>query len=128
MDNDMLRSLSCKYNLAHKISSNVQAKLLPPFRAIIVDTFKECLIEKGIIASAAPEIAEHMEQLKEKPYYSCIIPDSDGQLFHLVNYFPHYDDSKAYSGRASINTLQEIPSHPDGALNAKIPIYWVVSL
>jgi len=102
MDNDMLRSLFSKYNLAHKISSNVQAKLLPPFRAIIVDTFKECLIEKDIIASAAQEIAEHMEQLKKKPYYSRIIPNSDGQLFHLVNYFPHYDDY--YTG--ILSTLQ----------------------
>ena len=125
----MLRSLSSVYNLAHKISSNAQAllvaKRLPPFRAIVVGTFKDCLIEKGNIASATQEIAEHMQQLEKKPYYSQIIPDSEGQLFHLVNNFPHYEASgHTLENQASVNSLREILSHPDGALNAKIPIGW----
>ena len=125
----MLRSLSSVYNLAHKVSSNAQALLvasrLPPFRAVIVGTFKDCLIEKGNIASATQEIAEHMQQLEKKPYYSQIIPDSEGQLFHLVNNFPHYEASgHNLENQASVNSLREILSHPDGALNAKIPIGW----
>ena len=125
----MLRSLSSVYNLAHKVSSNAQALLvasrLPPFRAVIVGTFKDCLIEKGNIASATQEIAEHMQQLEKKPYYSQIIPDSEGQLFHLVTNFPHYEASgHILENQASVNSLREILSHPDGALNAKIPIGW----
>ena len=125
----MLRSLSSVYNLAHKVSSNAQALLetnrLPPFRAVIVGTFKDCLIEKGNIASATQEIAEHMQLLEKKPYYSQIIPDSEGQLFHLVNNFPHYEASgHTLENQASVNSLREILSHPDGALKAKIPIGW----
>ena len=125
----MLRSLSSVYNLAHKVSSNAQAllvaKRLPPFRAVVVGTFKDCLIEKGNIASATQEIAEHMQQLEKKPYYSQIIPDSEGQLFHLVTNFPRYEASgHTLENQASVNSLREILSHPDGALNAKIPIGW----
>ena len=125
----MLRSLSSVYNLAHKVSSNAQAllgaKRLPPFRAVVVGTFKDCLIEKGNIASATQEIAEHMQQLQKKPYYSQIIPDSEGQLFHLVTNFPRYEASgHTLENQASVNGLRDILSHPDGALNAKIPIGW----
>ena len=60
-----------------------------------------------------------------KPYYSSLIPNSDGQLFHLVNNLPHQEASERTPGeQASINNLREVLSHPAGALNAKIPIGW----
>ena len=125
----MLRSLSSVYNLAYKVSSDARALLvdnrLPQFRGIIVGTFKDCLMKMGNIATATEEIAAHIQQLSKKPYYSNIIPDSDGQLFHLVNNFPHPEASeRTPEDRGSVNTLREILSHPDGALKAKIPIGW----
>ena len=66
-----------------------------------------------------------IKQLENKPYYSSLIPNSDGQLFHLVNNMPHQEASERTPGeQASINKLREVLSHPAGALNAKIPIGW----
>ena len=123
----MLQSLSSMYNLAYKESSDVRAldNRLPPFRAVIVGTFKDHLMKTGNIITATKKIADHIKQLKKKPYYSHVIPDSDGQLFHLVNNFLHHEASEHTPGeQASIDTLREVLSHPDGALNAKIPIGW----
>ena len=123
----MLQSLSSMYNLAYKESSDVRAldNRLPPFRAVIVGTFKDHLMKTGNIITATKKIADHIKQLKKKPYYSHVIPNSDGQLFHLVNNFLHHEASEHTPGeQASIDTLREVLSHPDGALNAKIPIGW----
>ena len=66
-----------------------------------------------------------IKQFKNKPYYSSLIPNSDGQLFHLVNNLPHQKVSeRTLREQASINKLREVLSHPSGALNAKIPIGW----
>ena len=125
----MLRSLSSVYTLVHKVSSDVRALLvdnrLPPLRTVIVGTFADELKQMGNIATATKEIGKQIKQLENKPYYSSLIPNLDGQLFHLVNNLPHRKASKRTPGeQASINNLREVLSHPDGALNAKIPIGW----
>ena len=125
----MLRSLSSAYTLVHKVSGDVQALLvdnrLPPLRTVIVGTFADQLEQMGNIATATEEIGRQIKQLKNKPYYSSLISNSDGQQFHLVNNLPHQEASERTPGeQASINNLREVLSHSDGALNAKIPIGW----
>ena len=125
----MLRSLSSAYTLVHKVSGDVQALLvdnrLPPLRTVIVGTFADQLEQMGNIATATEEIGRQIKQLKNKPYYSSLISNSDGQKFHLVNNLPHQEASERTPGeQASINNLREVLSHPAGALNAKIPIGW----
>ena len=125
----LLRSLSSVYTLVQKVSSDVRALLvdyrLPPFRAAIVGTFKDRLVQMGNIRTATKRIAEHIDQLENKPYYSSIIPNSDGELFHLVNNLPHHEASaRTPEEQASVDYLREALSHPDGALKVKIPIGW----
>ena len=125
----MLRSLSSVYTLVHKVSGDVRALLvdnrLPPLRTVIVGTFADQLEQMGNFATATEEIDRQIKQLENKPYYSSLIPNSDGQLFHLVNNLPHQEVSERTPGeQASINNLREVLSHPAGALNAKIPIGW----
>ena len=125
----LLRSLSSVYTLVHKVSTDVRALLvdnhLPSFRAVLVGTFKDHLVQMGNITTATKRIAEHIEQLEKKPYYSSIIPNSDGELFHLVNNLPHHEASaRTPEEQASVDYLREVLSHPDGALKAKIPIGW----
>ena len=125
----MLRSLSSVYTLMHKVSSDVRALLvdncLPPLCTVLVGTFADQLEQMGNIATATEEIGMQIKQLENKPYYSSLIPNSDGQLFHLVNNFPLQEASEhTPREKASINNLREVLSHPDGALNAKIPIGW----
>ena len=125
----MLRSLSSVYTLVHKVSGDVRALLvdnrLPPLRTVIVGTFADQLEQMGDITTATEEIDRQIKQLENKPYYSSLIPNSDGQLFHLVNNLPHQEASERTPGeQASINNLREVLSHPAGALNAKIPIGW----
>ena len=98
---------------------------LPPLRTVLVGTFADQLEQMGTIATATEEIGRQIKQLENKPYYSSLIPNSDGQLFHLVNNLPRQEASERTPGeQASINNLREVLSHPDGALNAKIPIGW----
>ena len=125
----MLRSLSSVYTLVHKVSGDVRALLvdnhLPPLRTVIVGTFADQLEQMGNIATATEEIGRQINQLENKPYYSSLIPNSDGQLFHLVNNLPHQEAAERTPGeQASINNLREVLSHPSGALNAKIHIGW----
>ena len=125
----LLLSLSSVYTLVHKVSTDVRALLvdnhLPSFRAVLVGTFKDHLVQMGNITTATKRITEHIEQLEKKPYYSSIIPNSDGELFHLVNNLPHHEASaRSPEEQASVDYLREVLSHPDGALKAKIPIGW----
>ena len=125
----MLRSLSSVYTLVHKVSGDVQALLvdnrLPPLRTILVGTFADHLEQMGSIATATEEISMQIKQLENKPYYSSLIPNSDGQLFHLVNNLPRQEASeRTLREQTSINNLRGVLSHPSGALNAKIPIGW----
>ena len=125
----MLRSLSSVYTLVHKVSGDVRALLvdnrLPPLRTVIVGTFADQLEQMGNIAAATEEIGMQIKQLENKPYYSSLIPNSDGQLFHLVNNLPCQEVSeRTLREQATINNLHEVLSHPAGALNAKIPIGW----
>ena len=125
----LLRSLSSVYTLVQKVSTDVRALLvdnhLPPFRAAIVGTFKDRLVQMGNITTATKRIADHIQQLEKKPYYSNIIPNLDGELFHLVNNLPHHEASaRTPEEQASVDNLREVLSHPDGALKAKIPIGW----
>ena len=125
----LLRSLSSAYTLVHNVSSDVRALLvdnrLPPLRTVIVGTFADQLEQMGNIATATEEICRQINQLQNKPYYSSLIPTSDGQLFHLVNNLPRQEASERTPGeQASINNLREVLSQPAGALNAKIPIGW----
>ena len=125
----MLRSLSSVYTLVHKVSGDVRALLvdnrLPPLRTVLVGTFADQLEQMGNIATATEEIGMQINQLENKPYYSSLIPNLDGQLFHLVNNLPHQEVSeRTLREQASINKLREVLSHPAGALNAKIPIGW----
>ena len=125
----MLRSLSSVYTLVHKVSGDVRALLvdnrLPPLRTVVVGTFADQLERMGNIATATEGINRQIKQLENKPYYSSLIPNSDGQLFHLVNNLPHQEVSERTPGeQASINNLRQVLSHPSGALNAKIPIGW----
>ena len=125
----MLRSLSSVYTLVHKVSSDVRALLvdnrLPPLRTVLVGTFADQLEQMGNIATATEEIDRQIKQLENKPYYSSLIHNSDGQLFHLVNNLPHQEVSeRTRREQASIKNLREVLSHPSGALNAKIPIGW----
>ena len=125
----MLRSLSSAYTLVHNVSGDVRALLvdnhLPPLRTVIVGTFADQLEQMGNIATATEEINRQIKQLTNKPYYSSLIPNSDGQLFHLVNNLPHHEASeRTVREQASINNLREVLSQPAGALNAKIPIGW----
>ena len=125
----MLRSLSSAYTLVHNVSSDVRALLvdnrLPPLRTVIVGTFADQLEQMGNITTATEEINRQINQLENKPYYSSLIPNSDGQLFHLVNNLPRQEVSeRTPQEQASINKLRKVLSHPAGALNAKIPIGW----
>ena len=125
----MLRSLSSVYTLVHNVSGDVRALLvdnrLPPLRTVIVGTFADQLEQMGNIATATEEIDRQIKQLENKPYYSSLIPNSDGQLFHLVNNLPRQEVSeRTPREQASINNLRGVLSHPAGALNAKIPIGW----
>ena len=112
----MLRSLSSAYTLVHNVSSDVRALLvdnrLPPLRTVLVGTFADQLEQMGNIATATEEIGMQIKQLESKPYYSSLIPNSDGQLFHLVNNLPHQEVSERTPGeKASINNLREVLSH-----------------
>ena len=125
----MLRSLSSVYTLVHKVSGDVRALLvdnrLPPLRTVLVGTFADQLEQMGNITTATEEIDRQIKQLENKPYYSSLIHNSDSQLFHLVNNLPRQEVSeRTRREQASINNLREVLSHPDGALNAKIPIGW----
>ena len=125
----MLRSLSSVYTLVHNVSGDVRALLvdnrLPPLRTVLVGTFADQLEQMGNITTATEEIGMQIKQLENKPYYSSLIPNSDGQLFHLVNNLPHQEASeRTPREQASINNLREVLSHPASALNAKIPIGW----
>ena len=125
----MLRSLSSVYTLVHKVSGDVQALLvdnrLPPLRTVLVGTFADQLEQMGNITTATEEISRQIKQLENKPYYSSLIPNSEGQLFHLVNNLPRQEVSeRTLREQTSINNLREVLSHPAGALNAKIPIGW----
>ena len=122
----MLRSLSSVYTLVHKVSGDVLVdNRLPPLRTVLVGTFADQLEQMGNIAIATEEIDRQIKQLENKPYYSSIIHNSDGQLFHLVNNLPRQEVSeRTRREQASINNLREILSHPSSALNAKIPIGW----
>ena len=125
----MLRSLSSAYTSVHKVSGDVQALLvdnrLPPLRTVIVGTFADQLEQMGNIAAATEEIGRQIKQLENKPYYSSLITNSDGQLFHLVNNLPHQEVSeRTLREQASVSNLREVLSHPAGAFNAKIPIGW----
>ena len=125
----MLRSLSSVYTLVHKVSSDVRALLvdnrLPPLRTVLVGTFADQLEQMGNITTATEEISRQIKQLENKPYYSSLIPNSEGQLFHLVNNLPRQEVSeRTLREQTSINNLREVLSHPAGALNAKIPIGW----
>ena len=125
----MLRSLSSVYTLVHKVSGDVRALLvdnrLPPLRTVLVGTFADQLEQMGNIATATEEIDRQIKQLENKPYYSSLIHNSDGQPFHLVNNLPRQEVSeRTRREQGSINNLREVLSHPSGALNAKIPIGW----
>ena len=125
-----LRSLSSVQTLAYKVSSNAGALpmniRLPTFRTVLVGTFKDQLMKMGITATAAAaEISKRIELLEKKPYYSHIVPNSDGQLFFLVNNMQHIEASqRTQEDQASIDDLRVVLSHSDGALETKIPIGW----
>ena len=125
----MLRSLSSAYTPVHKVSGDVRALLvdnhLPPLRTVLVGTFADQLEQMGNIETATEEIGRQIKQLENKPYYSSLISNSDGQLFHLVNNLPRQEASERTPGeQASINNLREVLSHPNGALHVRIPIGW----
>ena len=125
-----LPSLSNAQTLAYKVSSNESVLPLnirfPTFRTVLVGTFKDQLMEMGITAAvAAAKISKRIELLEKKPYYSHIVPNSNGQLFFLVNNMQHDEASqRAQEDQASINDLRMVLSHSDGALKTKIPIGW----
>ena len=125
-----LRSLSSVQTLAYKVSSNAGALpmniRLPTFRTVLVGTFKDQLMKMGITATAAAaKISKRIELLEKKPYYSHIVPNSDGQLFFLVNNMQHVEASqRTQEDQASIDDLRVVLSHSNGALKTKIPIGW----
>ena len=125
----MLRSLSSVQTLVYKVPSNAGAlpmdMHLPTFRTVLVGTFKDHLMKLGNIAAVTDRISKRIELLEKKPYYSHIVPDADGRLFFLVNNMPHDNPSeRTQPDHAIINNLREVLSHPDGALNTRIPIGW----
>ena len=124
-----LRSLSSVQTLAYKVSSNASVLPLnirfPTFRTVLVGTFKDQLMKMGITAAAAAKISKQIELLKNKPYYSHIVPNSDGQLFFLVNNMQHDEASqRTQEDQAGIDDLRVVLSHSKGALKTKIPIGW----
>ena len=125
-----LRSLSSVQTLAYKVSSNAGALPMnirfPTFRTVLVGTFKDQLMKMGITATAAAAvISQRIELLEKKPYYSHIVPNSDGQLFFLVNNMqPDEASQRIQEDQASIDDLRVVLSHSDGALKTKIPIGW----
>ena len=126
----MQRSLSSVQTLAYKVSSNAGALSmniqLPKFRTVLVGTFKDQLMKMGITAAAAAaKIPKRIKLLSKKPYYSSIVPNSDGQLFFLVNNMQQVEASqRTQEDQASIDDLRVVLSHSDGALKTKIPIGW----
>ena len=123
------RSLSSVQTLAYKVSSNAGALLmnvqLPKFRTVLVGTFKDQLMKMGITAAAAAKISKRIKLLSNKPYYSSIVPNSDGQLLFLVNNMQHNEASQCpQEDQASIDDLRVALSHSSGALETKIPIGW----
>ena len=123
------RSLSSVQTLAYKVSSNAGALLmnvqLPKFRTVLVGTFKDQLMKMGITAAATNKISKHIKLLEKKPYYSHIVPNSDGQLFFLVNNMQHGETSqRTQEDQASIDDLRVVLSHSKGALKTKVPIGW----
>ena len=125
-----LRSLSSVQTLAYKVSSNAGALPMniqfPTFRTVLVGTFKDQLMKMGIAATAAAaKISQRIELLEKKPYYSHIVPNSNGQLFFLVNNMQHGEASQCTrEDQATIDDLRVVLSHSDGALKTKIPIGW----
>ena len=124
-----LRSLSSVQTLAYKVSSNAGELSMnirfPTFRTVIVGTFKDQLRKMGITAAAAAKISKQIELLENKPYYSHIVPNSDGQLFFLVNNMQHGEASQRnQEDQGSIDDLRVVLSHSKGALKTKIPIGW----
>ena len=124
-----LRSLSSVQTLAYKVSRIASVLPLnmrfPTFRTVLVGTFKDQLMKMGITATATAKISKRIELLEKKPYYSHIVPNSDGQLFFLVNNMQHGEASqRTQEDQASIDDLRVVLSHSDGALKTKIPIGW----
>ncbi|MDA8043559.1 MAG: hypothetical protein MPJ22_14165, partial [Pirellulales bacterium] len=124
-----LRSLSSVQTLAYKVSSNAGALPMniqfPTFRTVLVGTFKDQLVKKGIATTAATKISKQIELLENKPYYSHIVPNSNGELFFLVNNMQHVEASqRTQEDQDSIDDLRVVLSHSDGALKTKIPIGW----
>ena len=125
-----LRSLSSVQTLAYKVSSNAGVLPMnirfPTSRTVLVGTFKDQLMKMGITATAAAaKISQRIELLEKKPYYSHIVPNSNGQLFFLVNNMLQGEASqRTQEDQASIDDLRVVLSHSDGALKTKIPIGW----
>ena len=124
-----LRSLSSVQTLAYKVSSNAGALPMniqfPTFRTVLVGTFKDQLVKKGITAAATAKISKQIELLEKKPYYSHIVPNCKGELFFLVNNMQHGEPSqRTQEDQESIDDLRVVLSHSDGALKTKIPIGW----
>ena len=125
-----LRSLSSVQTLTYKVSSNAGALSMsiqfPTLRTVLVGTFKDQLMKMGIAATAAAaKISQRIELLEKKPYYSHIVPNSNGQLFFLVNNMQHGEASQCTrEDQATIDDLRVVLSHSDGALKTKIPIGW----
>ena len=125
------RSLSSIQTLAYKVSSNAGALAmniqLPTFRTVLVGTFKDQLMKMGIAAAAnaTDKISNRIKSLAKKPYYSHIVPNSDGQLFFLVNNMQHGEASqRTQEDQASIDDLRVVLSRSEGALKTKVPIGW----
>ena len=124
-----LRSLSSIQALVYKVSRYAAALPMntqfPTFRTVLVGTFKDQLIKSGIFAAAAAKISKRIKLLDKKPYYSHIVPNSNGQLFFLVNNMQHSEASQhTQEDQASIDDLRVVLSHSEGALKTKIPIGW----
>ena len=123
------RSLSSVQTLAYKVSSNAGALpmniQLPTFRTVLVGTFKDQLMKMGITAAAAAKISKRIKSLVKRPYFSSILPNSDGHLFFLVNNMqPGEASQRTQEDQASIDDLRVVLSHSKGALKTKIPIGW----
>ena len=122
----MLRSFSSMYTMAQKCSKDMatfqqEESNVPQLRIFVVGTFKDLLAEEGRLKQAVEDISKRLKELEGKPYYCCIVKDTAGQPFYLINNMADKEDE-----RASVNSLRGNLSSARSSLKLKVPVMWYI--
>ena len=79
------------------------------FHTNLVDTFNDSLMKMIITATLAAKISQRIKLLEKKPYYSHIVPNSNGQLFFIVNNIQHSEGEAVTRGWLEVCVRMRLP-------------------